>query len=243
MEPITPNFVEHILMIFLVIILPASALMHPQPDLSEENFDTNTKLQTYIGNGTALWILTLIVALIWFFSGRALPAIGFRMPNLGGQEWLVLVITFVLLYAFDTWNDIRTEERRLKTMIKWERDTPFLPANALEFRHFVILAFTAGFCEEVIFRGYFIQYFMSFTGDSFLGIFIAIALPGVAFSVSHLYQGWKAVAKIMVLSIIFGLIFLTTQSLWIVILLHFLVDLIGGYIAWRMYERYDSLKQ
>jgi membrane protease YdiL (CAAX protease family) len=53
-------------------------------------------------------------------------------------------------------------------------------------------------------------------------------LPAVSFSIAHIYQGTKAVLKILLLAVFFGLIFRLSGSLLVVMLLHFLVDAGGG---------------
>lgn len=235
MNLLSPSIADHIVMVIMGIILPVFAITQAQPEMEEEEeFDTQGKVDLYFSNGLTMWILTLIISFVWFFSGRPLYEIGFEFPQFNGSLWLILTIGFIIIYGLDAWNEVRTEAKREATKEHLKENVPFLPTTNLELQHFAILSLTAGFCEEVIFRGYFIQYFLSFTGISPLGQFIAIALPGVIFALSHLYQGWKAVAKIMVLAIIFGYIFLETQSIWIVVILHFLVDFVGGYMAMKL---------
>ncbi len=54
------------------------------------------------------------------------------------------------------------------------------------------------------------------------------------FAFGHLYQGEKAVMKILLMAILFGWIFLLTNSLLLLILIHFLVDVLGGYLAYSL---------
>lgn len=236
MNLISPSFADHVIMVIMGIILPAFAVMQGKTEMEEMEFDTQSKVDMYFGNGLTMWIITLILAFVWFFSGRPLYEIGFEFPQFNGNLWAILTLIFIVLYAIDAWSEMRNDAARQATKERLQEDVPFLPTNTLELQHFAILSLTAGFCEEVIFRGYFIQYFLSFTGVSPLGQFVAVALPGVIFALSHLYQGWKAVAKIMVLAIIFGYIFLETQSIWIVVILHFLVDFVGGYLAMKLFR-------
>lgn len=237
MNLISPSIADHIIMVIMGIILPVFAVTQGKIEMEEMEMDTHSKVDMYFGNGLTMWIITLIISFVWFFSGRPLYEIGFQLPQLDGGLWAILTLTFILLYAGDAWSEMRNEAAQKSTKERLQEDVPFLPNNTLELQHFAILSLTAGFCEEVIFRGYFIQYFLSFTGISPIGQFIAILLPGVIFALSHLYQGWKAVAKIMILAVIFGYIFLETQSIWIVIILHFLVDLIGGYMAMKLMKK------
>jgi membrane protease YdiL (CAAX protease family) len=59
----------------------------------------------------------------------------------------------------------------------------------------------------------------------------AVAVPAFAFAIAHFYQGAKAVVKIFVLAIFFGYMFILSGSLLLVMILHILVDAIGGLLT------------
>ncbi|HMP31688.1 MAG TPA: CPBP family intramembrane metalloprotease, partial [Saprospiraceae bacterium] len=59
-------------------------------------------------------------------------------------------------------------------------------------------------------------------------IFFAILIPSLIFALSHMYQGWLNVLKIFTISLLFGNIYVYSESLLIVIVLHILVDLVSG---------------
>ncbi|MEM1217233.1 MAG: CPBP family intramembrane glutamic endopeptidase [Bacteroidota bacterium] len=61
---------------------------------------------------------------------------------------------------------------------------------------------------------------------------LAILAPSVIFGLVHLYQGWHAVVKITAMAVMFGFVFVHTQSLWLLMAVHALVDLIGGALGW-----------
>ncbi|MEO0874544.1 MAG: CPBP family intramembrane glutamic endopeptidase [Bacteroidota bacterium] len=63
---------------------------------------------------------------------------------------------------------------------------------------------------------------------------LAILVPALIFGFVHFYQGWQAVIKIGAMAIMFGYIFVQTNSLWLLMVIHALIDLIGGLIAWRL---------
>jgi membrane protease YdiL (CAAX protease family) len=64
--------------------------------------------------------------------------------------------------------------------------------------------------------------------------FMAAIFPAVLFSLAHFYQGYKAMAKIFLLSALIALIFIFSKSLVIVVIIHFLIDFVGGLAAMRM---------
>jgi membrane protease YdiL (CAAX protease family) len=70
-----------------------------------------------------------------------------------------------------------------------------LPQTAAEMAVWVVLAWTAGFCEEFIFRGYLQRQFLAWTGSTTA----AVILQGLVFGAAHWYQGWKGVVVIAIL--------------------------------------------
>jgi membrane protease YdiL (CAAX protease family) len=84
-----------------------------------------------------------------------------------------------------------------------------LPQSWTEVGVFVVLAVTAGFCEEFIFRGYLQRQFMAWTGTAWL----AIVLQALVFGSAHFYQGWRSVIAITVYGALFGILAWSRKSL------------------------------
>ena len=108
----------------------------------------------------------------------------------------------------------------------------FMPSSATQFLNFIFLAVAAGFCEEVIYRGFMITYVLNVFAGHPLATTLAIVIPAVAFGLGHYYQGGKAVVKIILMAILFGFFYLRTQTLWPLMLLHTAIDIIGGLMSW-----------
>ncbi len=89
------------------------------------------------------------------------------------------------------------------------------------------MSLTAGFCEEFLYRGYFIWVFAPW-----LGWWGAAALSLLFFAIGHLYQGWNGVLRTGIVGAIFTLVVAIFDSLWPAIALHALLDLGQGMIAW-----------
>ena len=76
------------------------------------------------------------------------------------------------------------------------------PTNLRELAVFLGLAATAGFCEEIIFRGYLQRVFTTLTRSSFAGI----ALSAAVFGAAHGYQGAARMVQIGVFGLMFGVL-------------------------------------
>jgi membrane protease YdiL (CAAX protease family) len=83
------------------------------------------------------------------------------------------------------------------------------PRGGVEVTLWVMMSLTAGFCEELVFRGYLQAQFLGLTGSALL----AVLGQAVVFGVSHIYQGVKKVIVITVLGVLFGLLAHCRKSL------------------------------
>ena len=99
-----------------------------------------------------------------------------------------------------------------------------LPLGATEITVYLMLAASAGFCEELIFRGYLQRQFTAWTRAASAGL----VLQGLVFGAAHGYQGWKLMVNISVYGITFGLLAMWRKSLRPGMIAHFLQDGIGG---------------
>ena len=91
----------------------------------------------------------------------------------------------------------------------------------------VLLALTAGFVEELVFRGYMQRQFAALLRSPWLGV----AAQAVLFGVTHGYQGALPVLRISLFGLMFGLAALGRRSLIPGMVAHAAVDVIGGLAA------------
>jgi uncharacterized protein len=102
-----------------------------------------------------------------------------------------------------------------------------LPHGRIEIILWLLMSLTAGFCEEVIFRGYLQRQFGALTRGAAGGI----VLQGIAFGASHGYQGWKLMLIISVFGCMFGVLAEWLRSLRPGMIGHFLQDGVAGVMA------------
>jgi membrane protease YdiL (CAAX protease family) len=100
----------------------------------------------------------------------------------------------------------------------------FLPRHAVEVTLWVLLSLSAGFVEELVFRGYFQRQFEAWTRSPSIALLFQAAFFGVA----HGYQGALACSKIAVFGVLFGLVALWRKSLRPGMIAHALTDIVGG---------------
>jgi len=100
------------------------------------------------------------------------------------------------------------------------------PKTLLELLVFLVLAASAGFGEELVFRGYLTEQFSAWNGSRA----IAVLLQGVVFGLAHGFYG-KAMLAIMLQGWLLGLLAYWRKSLRPGMLAHWLQDSIGGIVA------------
>jgi membrane protease YdiL (CAAX protease family) len=74
------------------------------------------------------------------------------------------------------------------------------PRGVAELTLWVIMSTSAGFCEELAFRGYLHKQSLALTGS----VVLAVLVQGFLFGAAHWYQGFKMVIVISVLGMLMG---------------------------------------
>jgi membrane protease YdiL (CAAX protease family) len=108
---------------------------------------------------------------------------------------------------------------------------PILPHTALESAAWVFLSITAGFCEELIFRGYLQSQLQALSGS----VPVAVLGQGLVFGLVHSYQAWHAVFVIAVLGILYGVLAAVRSNLRANILSHAWSDVFEGWLKFLMF--------
>ena len=91
-----------------------------------------------------------------------------------------------------------------------QRQLGFLiPGTTMELAVWCLLSATAGFCEEIIFRGYLQRQLGALTKSMGAGV----ALSAVVFGASHGYEGGARMMLLAIFGLMFGLLALWRKSL------------------------------
>jgi uncharacterized protein len=168
------------------------------------------------------------VAFIWYGISRR----GMRIADLVGGTWarptyvlrdLAIGIGFLVVCGFGLVSGLSY----LLKAAPNQAIRNLFPHGPTEIAVYLALTLSAGFCEEVIFRGYLQRQFTVLSRSSAGGI----VLQGIAFGAGHGYQGWKFMLVIAVFGVTFGLLAVWRRSLRPGMLAHFLQDAIGGLVG------------
>jgi membrane protease YdiL (CAAX protease family) len=214
---------KHLIALFLIVAVPIWD--HFETKRLKTSTDPRVKIRSY--KKTIVWL--------WSFSAVACIVFGWRAVrtihrNAGEASWVpgpafvigftgaAVVALFVPIIAM-----MRSETTRARVAKSLEKLNFILPGTAEERRWFVLVAITAGICEEILYRGFLIQYFRELPVH--IGLIAALVLSACAFGIAHLYQGILGIVQTAILGALFGVLFVATGSLFLPMILHAVIDL------------------
>jgi membrane protease YdiL (CAAX protease family) len=98
------------------------------------------------------------------------------------------------------------------------------PQSSLEIILWICLSATAGFCEEVLFRGYLQKQFTRLLRNRW----VALAVVSILFGLGHGYEGSQRMVLIALLGLSFGILSMWRKSLRPAMMAHTMQDTVSG---------------
>ena len=223
------NSYEHIastkhtvIMILMLVAFSVSGLVSNSS--SDNTISSSFKIFLYLGTTIAEWALlyymwigikkTKKISLVKLITGKDNLEFGLNDILKGFAFWIIAGIVLYLVKYLLGLPVISNTNHNL------------LPQNFLEYTLFFILSLSAGFCEEIVYRGYFQKQFSAI----FKNKWIAILLQGLLFGFSHGYQGIKYMVLISVFGVLFGLLAHYVKNLKPGMIAHSWEDIFSGII-------------
>jgi uncharacterized protein len=198
----------------------------------------------HITDKVPFYLLTIVfelvlVAYVWFLGVR--PAGGSFRALIGGKWNSAGDVLRDIGVAFVFWiiiiGPLVAVQHLLGANTQMAKAAQVMsPQSTQEMIAWVFLAVTAGFCEELVFRGYLQKQFHAISGSSAL----AIALQAVVFGVAHSYQGLNGAVTITVYGALFGILAEYRKSLRPGMIQHAMQDAFAG-LAYGLLRRLGKL--
>ena len=226
----TALLLQHILFVFLLVVAPAWDLHY------------TSHLKRDPTSARKIGVYQTLCAWLWIASVVALLAVGFRplfRIDLGAGDavwlemrwvrWLlgILIALFaagvVLPYVTVMWKKLAGQPRKYASAELLKKMMWFLPVTTSERGWFAAVSVTAGICEELLFRGFLLQYLH--VSPWKLPLTAALLIAAVIFGLQHLYQGAAGSIMSGLIGLLLSLLFLLTGSLLAPMVLHAVMDL------------------
>ncbi len=181
------------------------------------------KVKTYKMIMLIQWSVVGAIFLLFWLKGISFEKLGFVTTHADIKGFLLFVagiltsvILLILVY-------LAVPYGRKKLIEQFEAIEILLPVGVKERLLFAAVAVTAGFCEEVIFRG-FMFYYLDQLGWGLSTLAIAI-ITSILFGLVHGYQGWKGIIFTGLIGFAMAKLYISHGSIWVPIILHIIIDL------------------
>jgi membrane protease YdiL (CAAX protease family) len=198
-----------------LLMVPFPALMVRQAQ-ELKHMRALPRVPAYLSSIFSLWVLCGATLAVTLLSGLDARDLGLREVGIVRVATVTVVVTAAaigLLFAF------RAAGARETTVLR-----ELLPVTTRERWVFVLVAITAGICEEIVFRGFLLRTLTLGTGLTPL----AVALSAGAFGVVHAYQSAAGALRAAILGVLLTVPVLLDASLLSSIIAHTLIDLLSG---------------
>jgi len=192
------------------------------------------RVRLYRNSFVPQWVFTACVISLWAFRARpwALLMLGPTSPLRLGIAVASAALSVVLLPL---------QRRKLFAQPNWRemvRSTlghadPLVPRTTGEYRSMIVVALTAGVCEEFLFRGFVTWYFLAFWPGSGIGLVLAVMIRAIIFGFAHIYFGVRQVWVSAVVGVFFAIVVLAAGSLLPAMIMHAAMDLNSFDLGYR----------
>lgn len=223
-------------------------------DLAKSRLMAVVYLLVVIGSGYLVMFIipgdtggfaAMVTMLVFIFLSCWLRGTGPREIGLGiPQNWLKTVL-LGLFYAFIIFIVFRIGlEPFLENITGEERDLSRFDyikgdPNAL-WKTLIIIWISAGFYEEVLFRGFLITYTAAVLNNTKLAWAVAVVVSSAIFALVHGYQGLSGVILTGFAALFLALLFLKHRdNLWILVFAHGFTDTSG--LLFTYFDIYEEV--
>lgn len=155
------------------------------------------------------------LTLAWAWFGASRKRVRFR-ELIGGRWPNAKAVVLDLALGVGLWVLWMSISRVENMLLGHAASSIPYPSNLLESLLAVAVAISAGFCEEIVFRGYFQKQFWALSGSATA----AVVLQAAIFGMPHVYQGMRLAAEATLYAILFGALAVWRGSLRPCILAH-----------------------
>lgn len=213
----------------LILLVVAYSLWDADGPQKDVLSGKKSKLLMYRETILFLWLPTGVLLLTTLADETDASDLGIRWqsswPLWTGLLLVALLAMYLCWHALNLKNDSEQRHQLAEAMQSYNW---MMPATRQELNWFTFgVSCSAGICEEILFRG-----FLLGTLSPTTGVLSAVLLSSILFGLCHIYQGWANVLRTSIIGVILSGVYLATDALIVVIMLHALVDIYGGVIGY-----------
>ncbi len=211
-------------LLIVLVGFPLIYFVYSLTPLAKELFEERNNslfIPFWSGIITFHWISVFAVKAFLKQENKSLSDIGYRLNS---KKTIILVFSYLaialLVFGFTEWslNYVSIDEEKLSKL------SNFFPKTTAQRIFFIVTVFTAGVCEEIVYRGYLITKLT----DLKINKWLAIIPAGIAFVLTHGIVSVSAYSQFLfyfIFALVLGVIFVLSKRLLPNIIIHLLFDL------------------
>ncbi len=226
-----PGPLDHLLAVVIVVVLPLYGIWEfRQLQYEAASGRHGARLKAYKLTMIVEWGLALAMVGVWLSAGRPLPSLGLGFD----PSWRLGAgfLAAAILVGLAWWQNrfiLADAERRDGAREELAAMADLLPRTRRERAGFTATSVTAGICEELLYRGFLLQYLLPG-----FGIWASVGLTSLVFGLGHVYQGVGGVLKTGLFGVVMAGLVVLSGSIWPAVALHAAIDLVSGELGWRL---------
>lgn len=219
------TLLAHLLILFLIIAVPIRGAQRYKALMRRIERHPELRTQFYLRGMFSQWLM--LIPLVIVAIGLLWPAswLGLQAPI--NMAWAVPAVIVVLGVVYAQVFYIRrvsaTAEGRAQLRQSMSGPLQLLPRTSGERALWVFLSLTAGFCEELLYRGFMPAYLVHIFPH--VNLLWGIVIAAILFGIGHIYQKLTGVLGTGIMGLLFGLFYFFTGSLLLPMIVHALFDM------------------
>ncbi|HEY4950877.1 MAG TPA: CPBP family intramembrane glutamic endopeptidase [Candidatus Acidoferrales bacterium] len=219
---------DHILLVMIAVVWPVAEWRwyYPRSVRAIAAGIPGARARLYRNSVAPQWVFTACIISLWVSRARpwTLLMLGPSTPLRLGIALASAALSVVLLplqrrtlYARPNWPEL------VRRTLDYAE--PLVPRTTGEYRGMLVVALTAGVCEEFLFRGFVTWYFLAYWPGSWLGMALAVIISAILFGFAHIYFGARQVWVSALAGLFFAGVVLAAGSLVPAMIMHAAMDL------------------
>lgn len=238
MTAIQATLFDHLLVILLAAVLPVGGFLSLRKIRRQvaAGIAHTGRVADYRNNIIIMWAVTLLTAILWITLGREWAMLGLAPVTGSGFAVLIALLLAGSLVYFNFYysRQVEQSDQAAKDLVAMtEGFDMVLPHTRRELKWFYGLSVTAGITEEILYRGFIMAYLAAV-----VPLPAVILISSLIFAVAHSYQGLTGASRTFVVGLALAITYTLTGSILFGVIAHMLVDIIGGRMICRAFNRY-----
>ncbi len=226
--PLLVALLTHLLAVYAILVSPWLGLFwYRKAQKRIQAGDPRARIRLYREVITEQTMTASLVCGLCLFGGIPGKSLGIYAP----RSWIVTAALAAVVVALFLRSAIKLRPKAQKVRAKLGGHlAALLPDSLEEQRWFVVLSVGAGISEELVFRGFLFYYLSLYIPH--VNNLEKVLLTSLFFGMAHRYQGWPAVAKTGLASVVLAGLYLLTGSLLLPMVVHAMNDMQVPLIFW-----------